>query len=481
MNRTTLLQSTAKNVLAKAGAEIGSRLLGVLFVLLAARSLGPEGFGKFTFAAALAALFSAALEFGLRPIVIREIARAPETAERFWRIVSGLTLGLGGVLFPLLLLTALGLHRPPETLWAVGLMGIFGLISAFHELGIAFFTAMRVQEYELFVRLLSKGLLVLLAFIALTAGGGLTAITASYPLSALMALPLVLWIVRRWSPTLGPLWDRGESLRLIREAWPLAAGTLFHYTSWRFPPLLLALVRDDAEVGYFGAAFRLIEPLGFVPAIFVSAIFPILSATYGRDDERFRSAIQKVFLLLFLLACPLGVGTVFVAPHLLRLLYGATFDPAAAMLSVLIWTSAFNFLNFLFFSIFTSLNRQQEVTRIAGLGLGLNLLLTPPLILWAGGLGAGLGLAIPEAGLTLLGGLRLRRLLPGLGLWSAAPKVLAASGLMALGLWGLRSGPLALQLPVAVLIYAATLTVLRTVPRDQLSLFCRALAHREGK
>jgi O-antigen/teichoic acid export membrane protein len=54
MNQTALLRSTAKNVFAKAGAEIGSRFLGVLFVLLAARALGPDGFGKFTFAAALA-------------------------------------------------------------------------------------------------------------------------------------------------------------------------------------------------------------------------------------------------------------------------------------------------------------------------------------------------------------------------------------------------------------------------------------------
>jgi len=480
MNRTALLRSTAKNVLAKAGAEIGSRFLGVLFVLLAARALGPEGFGKFTFAAALAALLSAALEFGLRPIVIRQVARAPETAERAWRIVSGLTLALGGCLFPLLLLIALGLNRPVETIWAVGLMGMFGLVSAFHELGIALFTAMRVQEYELMVRLFTKLFLVLLALSAVSAGGGLVAITAAYPLSALMSLPLVLWLVHRFSPKLRPLWNRGESLRLWREAWPLAAGTLFHFASYRFPPLLLAVLRDDVEVGYFGAAFRLIEALGFVPAIFVSAVFPILSASYGRDEGRLRAATQKTFQLLLLLACPLGVGTMFVGRHLLGLFYGATFEPATAILSVLIWTSAFNFLNFLFFVVFISLNHQEEVTRIAALALALNLLLTPPLILWAGGAGAGLGLAAAEASLTLLASLRLRRLLPGLGLWTIAPKIVAASGLMALGLWGAGSSPLGLQLLIAVFIYAGSLTLFRTVPRDQLSLYCRALVRREG-
>ena len=480
MNGGGLLRSTAKNILAKAGAEIGSRFLGIIFILMAARVLGPEGFGKFTFAAALAALFSGALEFGLRPIVIREVARAPETAERSWRIVSGLTLALGACLFPLLPLTAIGLNRPTETIWAVGLMGMFGLLSAFHELGIAFFIALRVQQYELLVRLVTKACLVLLALLVVAAGGGLVAITAAYPLSALISLPLILWLIHRWSPKLHPLWNLGESLRFWREAWPLAAGTLFHYASWRFPPLLLAVLRDDAEVGYFGAAFRLIEALGFIPAIFVFAIFPILSASYGHHEERLRTAIQKTFQLLLLLACPLAVGTMFVGRHLLQLFYGATFEPATPMLSVLIWTSALNFLNFLFFVVFISLNHQEEVTRIAGLGLALSLLLTPPLILWAGGVGAGLGLAIAEASLTLLGSLRLRRLRPGLGLWATAPKAFAASGLMALGLWAAGSGPLGVQLVVAVTIYAGSLTVLRTVSRDQLSLYYRALVRREG-
>ena len=480
MSQGALLRRTAKNVLAKAGAEIGSRLLGILFTLLAARILGPGGFGKFTFAVALAALFSAALEFGLRPIVIREVSRSPETAERSWRTVSGLTLALGGLLFPLLPLTALALNRPTETIVAVTLMGMFGLVSAFHELGIAFFTAMRVQEYELLVRLLTKVFLVLLALVAVAAGGGLVAITAAYPLSALISLPLVLWVIHRWSPHLGPLWDRGESLRFWREAWPLAAGTFFLYASWRFPPLLLALLRDDAEVGYFGAAFRLVEALGFVPAIFVSAIFPILSASYGQNDTRLRAATQKTFHLLFLLACPLGVGTIFVGRHLLQLIYGATFEPATPMLSVLIWAGAFDFLTFLYFFVFTSLRQQREVTRIAAVGLGVNLLLTPPLIVWAGGVGAGLGLVAAEATVILLGTLRLLRLLPGLGLWVIAPKALAASGVMALGLWGFRAGPLGIQLLVGFLIYAGSLALLRPLSREELSLYYRALVRREG-
>lgn len=480
-DQAALLRRTTKNVLAKAGAEVGSRLLGVLFILLAARMLGPGGFGKFTFAAALAALFSAALEFGLRPIVIREVSRAPENAERSWRIVSGLTLTLGGFLFPLLPLMAYVMQRPADTIWAVVLMGLFGFAVAFHELGIAFFTAMAVQEYELVVRLATKGLLVLGALGAVAAGGTLLEMTAAYPISALLVLPLVLWIIHRWSPRLSPVWDAAESVRFWLEAWPLAAGTLCHYASWRLPPLVLALFWNDAEVGFFGAAFRLVEALGFVPAIFVSAIFPVLAWSYGRDEGRLRSTTQKTFHLLLLLACPLAVGTMFVGGHLIRLLYGPSFAPASAMLSALIWTSAFNFLNFLFFFVFTSLRHQREVTLVAGLGLALNLLLAVPLIVWAGGVGTGLVLALAEAGMTLVGALRLRHYLPRLGLWTIAPKAVAATGVMALALWTLGAASLAVQLTIGVLAYAVTLGLLRPIPLGELTLYYRALRRREGQ
>jgi O-antigen/teichoic acid export membrane protein len=190
--------------------------------------------------------------------------------------------------------------------------------------------------------------------------------------------------------------------------------------------------------------------------------------------------VEKTFRLLLLLACPLGAGAGFVARDLLRLVYGVTFEPATPVLSVLVWAGALAFLNFLFIFAFTSLNHQREVTRIAGVGLGVNLLLTPLLAAWAGGVGAAAALVAAEASVTLLASVRLRRLLPDLRLWGIAPKALGASAIMALALRVLGPGPLSVQLLVAVLIYAGGLALLRTVSRDELSLYYRALVRREG-
>src|SRR5207237_6397670 len=71
--RYTLRRIAAGTAFALAGAVIG-RVLGMVMVLAMARSLGPAGFGLYSFVTVFAGMFMVLADLGLYQVLVRETA-----------------------------------------------------------------------------------------------------------------------------------------------------------------------------------------------------------------------------------------------------------------------------------------------------------------------------------------------------------------------------------------------------------------------
>src|ERR1041385_342248 len=58
-----------------------------LYSILLMRRLGPDLFGQFSFALGWAALFNTIVDFGLNPIVTRDVAQSPALGRRYYSLV----------------------------------------------------------------------------------------------------------------------------------------------------------------------------------------------------------------------------------------------------------------------------------------------------------------------------------------------------------------------------------------------------------
>ncbi|MXW34833.1 MAG: oligosaccharide flippase family protein, partial [Chloroflexi bacterium] len=67
---------------ARASGSIASTLLLAALLILAGRVLGDVEYGKFSFALAVAMIFEALVDFGLKEITTREVARERRAARR---------------------------------------------------------------------------------------------------------------------------------------------------------------------------------------------------------------------------------------------------------------------------------------------------------------------------------------------------------------------------------------------------------------
>src|SRR5262249_8832142 len=123
-----------------------------------------------------------------------------------------------------------------------------------------------------------------------------------------------------------------EVLTLLRRALPFAAAGLVANLQTRIGPLLLGYLSTEADVGASAAAARF-GPLGRrAPGAVFAGALPVLSREFSkasRSGARTQAAFDRA-LTVFAISAALPM--VLVAAPLVRIVYGASFGPAAPVL-----------------------------------------------------------------------------------------------------------------------------------------------------
>jgi O-antigen/teichoic acid export membrane protein len=248
---------------------------------------------------------------------------------------------------------------------------------------------------------------------------------------------------------------------------------LFVNLYFRIDMTILTKLRPAAEVGWYGAAHKIIEVLMFVPAVLVAASFPGFSRLFVEDRERLGRAAHKLLRLLLLLALPLAVGASLLGTPLMTLLFGRAFAPSGPALGWLTVALVFIFLNYPLSFLLISAERQTANAVVSGLAalvsVGANMLLIPRF----GYLGAAAAAAVTEFTLCCGYALAVQRLVLPLHLVSPWLRIAAAAACLAVPVWLLRNLNPLIPIVAGAAIYAAAVWVLRAVTREDLDLVLR--------
>ncbi len=453
-------ERVARNALLKTAVQ-ATRLLSLAFVVVAARLLGPEGFGKFTFAYALATLLGAALDLGMHSVLVRAVARARADTAEYWAAAATLKLALlvpAGLLFAAFPLLT---HRPVDTTLAAWLLGAALVLQSGIELAVTVFTGFERLEYELGVRAVEKLLLVGVGVTGLLLGGRLLLVCGAFALAAAVSLTLAVRLVHRGFARLAWRWDAAGAYALGRALGPVAGAFLLAFAATRLVPLLVALLAGDLATGHFGAAVRVLDVVMVVPVVFVAAVFPVL-ARARPADPRFRAMVIQTVELLLIAGLAVALGLAYGAGWLVRLVYGPRYGPAADLLAVLGAAACLGFLGHFLGFVLLALDRAGRLLAVAAVSVAASLALTPGLVLALGALGGAVALVLLEA--IALTGL-LVALLPFIRLPFGRSAMKAGASALAGGLAaGLVPAGSAWRLALALGVYGGGLLVLRPLP-----------------
>jgi O-antigen/teichoic acid export membrane protein len=474
--------SHAQAVLAGATLQLVGH--GVALVVTAAstivltRFLGPAGYGEFTVLTVLLLVGLSVADFGLNTTAVRTFARDERSHAEFREL-----LGLRVAISLAVALASVG------AFWLLPYSGGAKVASLFVAAAIVIgsvnLTLVTVFQARLDFRLpvaldvisrslLLAGYLVVAAVAAGGTGERLVLVAAASPVAVAAALVVGLVFLHRARVPVGLAVDADRWRALLRTAAPLAIVGIGGLISYRLDAIVLSLLRPDEDVGIYGLAYRFVEaalPLGI---FVVAAAFPVLARRHGVDEERRRNQVQRTSDLLLVLALPITVGAVVLAPDLVRVFGGAEYADATTPLRLLALSLPFTFTAMLLSYVLIAEDLQRTLVPIVLIGLTANLALNIALVpTWSYTASAAITLATEAGGMALMLVVARRRLGRTAAFRPATGILLAAAAMFGVA-WLLAGVNALLAVVVSGALYAALVLALRVVTADEL----RALARR---
>ena len=457
-----------RNTLAKITGEVASRGGGFLLYFLLARWLGPEAFGRYSFAFSYAVLFAVLVDLGTNVIVTREIARRPDRLAELVPRLNGLKVASTALFFTALAVSLPLTARGREAAGLVLAAGVLVAATLLLESLCAILSGIERMELEALSKILTRAGLIAGGvggfWIAHTLAGTVTGLL----IGMLAGLAATYFILMRLGAPAAVRWDGPWNRTLLAHSLPLGISWIFWNAYDNQDVVLLAYMRVPIlGVGHFAAAMKVIDALRGVPVLITGAMFPLLSTRAALDRADFGRLAALLFDVLLAAAIPIAIGAWMLAPAVIRGIFGPSFEPAADVLRVAGWAAIGIFLNHALIHLLVSLDLQRLTIAGAAGAAAVNLagllILTPRF----GLSGAAAALVISEGAFLAINLAILRD--RAAGFWKRvgadAPKALAAGAVMAASLrWMLQAWPPLAAGAASVAVYALTLAVLAGLP-----------------
>ncbi len=361
----TIGQQLAANTAVQVVGKVVSIVVGVVVVGLMTRLLGQEGFGKYSTANAFFQVFAILMDLGLNVMLVQMLGekKGDEKAER--QIVSSL--------FTLRVVMAF------VVISAAPIIGWF-IPSYDHELKLAFFAiwgsffftllnqvVIGVQQRHLRMHAVAisevAGRVTLLVgvLIAIARGWGLVEVVWIVSLGGFVNFIINFLVASRyanfrWNVDI-PFW-----IHALKRSWPIGVSVAFSLIYFKADTLILGWVRPQAEVGVYGAAYRVLEILVAFPFMYAGVLLPLIAHAWktGAKDQ-FHKLIQRSVDAMSLVTFPLIFGTLAVATPVMTLVAGDDFTASGDILRILILATGAIFMATVFSHAVVALDAQKAM------------------------------------------------------------------------------------------------------------------------
>ncbi len=404
-----LPSQVAKNTSYLTVAFLIQKLLTFFYFIYIARSLNdPSLLGKYNYALSFASIFSIILDFGLGPVLTREIAKTPGNEQDYLKKILGLKIPLIVVAIAAMWATTGIIHlSKPFDLLDFQLLAIasviiildsftFTLFSVFRGRQILKYEAGGIMIYQLII--VAAGSLFL--FFHMPLYTLLLAITLGSLFHFLYSLFLVVFSANL---RVRPVLEKSFIIPTLKMAWPFALAGIFFKLSGQIDTVMLKVLAGNQYTGWYAVALKLTTALTVLPGALATSYFPAISHYFVHDPKRVPYLFERAMLYLMILSLPISFGVYVIADEFVVQLYGPVYGASAQALKVFMISLVFVFLNYPVGNLLNAANRQLLNTLNMGIALVVNVLLNIFLIPRYTFMGAAIAAAISSVVLLALG------------------------------------------------------------------------------
>jgi O-antigen/teichoic acid export membrane protein len=327
---------------------MGHRVLSMVVALFVgvyvARSLGPERLGLLSYAGSFVGLFTALATLGLDGIMVRELVKTPERRDELLGTAFWLKAG-GAILMWVGIVSAIPFtHNDTQTNILIIIIAFAVIFQAFNVIDFSYQAEVK-SRYVVYAQIVSLAVSSITKLIFIWISAPLVWFACVFLLDAVVrAVGLTTMYLKNG----GKIWHwkwRWQTARvLLRDSWPLILSGMVISIYMKIDQVMIKEMLGAEQVGHYAVAVRLSEAWYFVPMAITSSVFPAIINAKKQSEELYYQRLQKLYDLMVWLAVAIALPTTFLAPWVIKVLFGEAFLPAASVLSIHIWAGVFVFL-----------------------------------------------------------------------------------------------------------------------------------------
>jgi O-antigen/teichoic acid export membrane protein len=359
----------------------GSAALLLVLLMIAARFLSADDYGRFAWAFALTTIIETVMDAGLGQLSVRATGRDKDWADGAFGHVLGLKLVWVVVGLTILVIVTPILKSDPRIIKLCYLMGISSAVRSYLLTARGVLQGLGRFDLEALAVVSDRVLLLAAGTAALWFGYGLFGLAFAFVGARLIMLAAVTILLRAVIGHVTPAFDRARWRDLQTAALPLGLFMIALNAYTLIDTVILGVMRSDAEVGWYAASYRIYDGLTYPPSIIAALLTPRLSYLFVNDRPAHRRMMMLGLAGSMTLGVVLGGIAILVAGPLVTLLFGSGYAPAAVSFRVLAGGAFLVFGTWILHAaaISTNLDRRLLLTTVVGLlsNVVLNIALIP--------------------------------------------------------------------------------------------------------
>jgi O-antigen/teichoic acid export membrane protein len=155
-----------------------------------------------------------------------------------------------------------------------------------------------------------------------------------------------------------------EWKKIILRTWPIALTIALNLVYFKADTIILSVFRSPAEVGIYGAPYRILEVLINFSYLFLGLLLPLMTSYYAvKNIEGLKDIIQKGFNVLIIFTIPMIFGIYFLGVPIMVLIAGSRFVISGILLKILVLATAAIFIASLFGYAVVAIQKQKQMIK----------------------------------------------------------------------------------------------------------------------
>lgn len=409
-SNTSIKQTIVKNTFWLAASTTATKIIRSVIIIYAARLIGTEGYGIFTYAMSLAALFTIFSDIGLTGILTRELSKQTEKDQSYIATLSFVKIGFLSIATLLIVFVGPLVAKFPE---AQTLMPIIALLLAFDSLRTFVYSITRSEskmQVEAGYEFATEIVITVLCLLSLLISPSPYTLALAYMIGSGLGLVTILCSFRTTIKRISGKIRKSLIRPILVLSLPFAIVGVFNVFLTNIDSVIIGIWNDASTLGIYGAAQRPMSILYLLPGFLSVSIFPIMSKLSVETDTRRASMLVKsAATLSIMLALPIVVGGIILAFPLINTVFGPAYIGAVPTFKILLLTLLPIFPGIVFYYILFAENRQSTFMKSSGIGAVVNIVLDLILIPRIGIVGSAIATLCAQSIATLILFIEIRK------------------------------------------------------------------------